>query len=182
MAYWGFLPLPTPSKQSSSLEGGDSVPARGIQPGPGQNQHPALRWAGFKATPAFLTLADMLSVPAIYPPPSYETSPQDKTRPFAQLAFSSITHEDILPTIIGDGWWPPSSPSLLCSHVQSPLGGYTMQMPQVCSLFSEQRTKYLSEFLILSVTHWRCDCSYCLQGRRFGKLLQGSHDRSGELR
>lgn len=63
-----------------------------------------------------------------------------------------------------------ASPSLLCSpHVQSPLRGYTMQMPQVCSIFSEHRTKDLSELLILSVKYWRCDCSYCLQGRRFGK-------------
>lgn len=47
-----------------------------------------------------------------------------------------------------------SSPSLLCSpRVQSPFGGYTMQMPQVCSIFSEQRTKDLSELLILSVTN-----------------------------
>lgn len=68
-----------------------------------------------------------------------------------------------------------SSPSLLSiCHVQSSLGRYTMQRPQVCSIFSEQRTACLSELL-----NWWCDGGrYCLRGRRLGKPVLGSPERS----
>lgn len=110
----GLPGLPSPPKAFQAElqpQGGRFTACQGSQPGPAQNQHPARRWAGFQAIPAFLTPAGVLSVPGIYPPPSHETSPQDKTRPSAQLIFSSpITHEDVLPTIVGDGWWPPLLP------------------------------------------------------------------------
>lgn len=118
--------------------------------------------AGFKVILAFPTPADLLSVPGTHPPPSSETFPQDKARPSAQLAFPpSIT---FLPTTAGDGWWLPLLPpySLFSCSITSLLM-HSVNATQVCSILTEERTKCLSELLMLSVTNEQHDWSYYLQ-------------------
>lgn len=77
----------------------------------------ARQQVGFKAIPAFSTPANTLSVPGKHPRPSSENFLQEKARPSAQLASSSIHHLWRLSYQplqgLGDG---PMPPSLLCSR------------------------------------------------------------------
>lgn len=102
----------------------------------------ACRWVGFKAIPAFPTPANTLSVPGKHSPPSSENLPQDKARPSAQLAFSSLCHlrrpsyQQRQELVDGHLF---SLPTLCSPHVSSSLCWYTMQMPHKFVQCSVQR-------------------------------------------